>query len=102
MLITMLTKVDDLGTETESATFQKLFYHKINTPQVGAGLVLARFACKQTPTLQDQDVLCYETPDHAKWMSHAEVTSDGKAGQRCSSVLCRHVVCMQANTFWSA
>jgi len=29
--------------------------------------------------MQEQDVLCYETPDHPKWMSQAEVTNDGDA-----------------------
>lgn len=29
-------------------------------------------------TPQTDDVLCYETPEHPKWMTHAEVTEDGE------------------------
>ncbi|EGD73351.1 prolyl endopeptidase [Salpingoeca rosetta] len=49
----------DAGTETDTNVDQKLYYHRLHTPQ-------------------SEDVLCYETPDHPKWMIHASVTEDGK------------------------
>ena len=39
--------------------FQKLYRHKLGTPQ-------------------SDDVLVYETPEHKEWQSHGEVTDDGK------------------------
>jgi len=51
--------VDDLGTETDSATNQLLCYHVLGTPQ-------------------DQDVLVYAMPDQPQWMCGAEVTDDGR------------------------
>ncbi|EDQ86688.1 uncharacterized protein MONBRDRAFT_33693 [Monosiga brevicollis MX1] len=49
----------DPGTETEINEHQKLYYHRIGTPQ-------------------SEDVLCFETPDHPTWHLGAQVTTDGK------------------------
>lgn len=45
-----------LGTETSTNLHQKLFYHVLGTPQ-------------------SEDVLVAEFPDHPKWMSGAEVST---------------------------
>jgi len=54
-------KVDasDLGTETDSNTHQKLYYHKLGTPQ-------------------SEDRLCLELPDEPQWMSRCEISDCGK------------------------
>eukprot|EP00043_Microstomoeca_roanoka_P007851 m.75900 g.75900 ORF g.75900 m.75900 type:complete len:702 (-) comp14003_c1_seq1:49-2154(-) len=49
----------DAGTETDTNVNQKLYYHRIKTPQ-------------------SEDVLVYERPDEPKWMIGASVTEDGK------------------------
>ena len=51
--------VDDLGTETASATHQQLVYHAVGTPQASDAVVL-------------------RLPEHPTWMSGAEVTDDGR------------------------
>lgn len=51
------TKQD--GTETASNIHQKLYYHVLGTDQ-------------------SEDILVAETPDHPKWMIHAELSDDGK------------------------
>eukprot|EP00053_Salpingoeca_punica_P019335 m.194798 g.194798 ORF g.194798 m.194798 type:complete len:755 (-) comp17625_c0_seq1:1748-4012(-) len=49
----------DAGTETDMNVHQKLYYHVVGDSQ-------------------DKDILCYDVPEHPKWMIGAEVTNDGK------------------------
>mmetsp|Transcript_21706 Transcript_21706/g.32211 ORF Transcript_21706/g.32211 Transcript_21706/m.32211 type:complete len:773 (-) Transcript_21706:28-2346(-) len=65
-------KAEQAGTETDANQFQKLYYHRIGTPQ-------------------SQDVLVFESEKHSQWMFQAEVSDDGEYVVLSVSESCEHV-----------